>query len=125
MTRARGEVREHLSARTSAAGAGQRCSTNQSRAGPLAPALNRFALEAGVVMYYPPELTEGRRTAGLQGRYTVEQGFRALLRDTGLSADREDGGVYTLTDAGAGAGVGARLERVTVEGEEDPRRDLY
>tara|TARA_R110001606_G_scaffold21302_1_gene75173 strand:+ start:19263 stop:21830 length:2568 start_codon:yes stop_codon:yes gene_type:complete len=94
-------------------------------AGPLAPALNRFALEAGVVMYYPPELTEGRRTAGLQGRYTVEQGFRALLRDTGLSADREDGGVYTLTDAGAGAGVGARLERVTVEGEEDPRRDLY
>ncbi len=91
--------------------------------GPLAQALNRFALEAGVVMYYPPELAQGHRSPGLEGRYTVARGFRALLSGTGLEARRDESGVYTL--APAGAPTTARLAPVTVKGEPEPRRGMY
>ena len=92
-------------------------------AGPLAPALNRFALEAGVVMYFDPALASGKTTGGLDGAYTVREGFVALLRGTGLEVRAEEPGGYTLR-AGDEDG-GRRLSEVRVQGKVDPRAGIY
>jgi len=53
-------------------------------AGPLAPALNRLAREAGLVLAFDPELARGKRTAGLDGQFTPQKALERLLADTGL-----------------------------------------
>ncbi|MFO6419170.1 TonB-dependent siderophore receptor [Hylemonella sp. W303a] len=53
-------------------------------AGSLTQVLNQFALRASVVLSFDPALTAGRQSPGLKGRYTVQQGFEVLLRETGL-----------------------------------------
>ncbi len=93
-------------------------------AGPLAPALNRFALEAGVVMYFDPALASGKTTAGLDGVYTVREGFAALLRGTSLEVRAEARGGYTVR-AGDPDSDGRRLSEVRVKGEVDPRAGIY
>ncbi|MFF7065654.1 TonB-dependent siderophore receptor [Pseudomonas sp. NPDC008258] len=70
--------------------------------GPLGAALNQFARDAGVVLSFETALTDGRHTPGLQGRYSVDQGFAVLLQGTGLEALRT-GGNYLLTEKTAGS----------------------
>jgi len=53
-------------------------------AGPLAPALNRLAREAGLVLAFDPELARGKRTAGLDGQFTPQHALERLLAGTGL-----------------------------------------
>lgn len=93
-------------------------------AGPLAPALNRFALEAGVVMYFDPALASGKTTDGLDGAYTVREGFVALLRGTGLEVRAEEPEGYTVRASGEDGG-GRRLSEVRVQGKVDPRAGIY
>ncbi|MFJ4453240.1 TonB-dependent siderophore receptor [Pseudomonas sp. NPDC089392] len=64
--------------------------------GPLGTALNQFARAAGVVLSFETALTDGRQTSGLEGRYSVEQGFAMLLQGTGLEALKA-GDNYLLT----------------------------
>lgn len=64
-------------------------------AGSLTQVLNQFALRASVVLSFDPALTAGRQSPGLKGSYTVQQGFDALLRETGLELLLGGGG-YTL-----------------------------
>ncbi len=68
-------------------------------AGPLSTALSRFAAEAGVLLSVDAELTRGKSSPGLQGRHSVGEGFRELLKGTGL---------VTVPDA---SGSGFRLEQ--------------
>lgn len=75
----------------------------QIAAGPLGPALSAFAGQAGVTVSFTPEKTRELRTPGLQGAFSVEQGFAQLLAGTGLRAVPRDGGGYTLQAATAGA----------------------
>lgn len=71
-------------------------------AGPLGPALSGFAGAAGISLSFEPALTEGRRTAGLQGSLTLEEGFARLLAGSGLEAvARSSGGGYMLRRAAA------------------------
>jgi len=65
-------------------------------AGALGSVLNRFASEAGVVLSFDPGLTQGRRSRGLNGSYSVEQGFAVLLAGTGLQAIAGGDGGYVL-----------------------------
>lgn len=65
-------------------------------AGPLTAALNRFADEAGIFLAGNAQLTEGKRTAGLKGRFSVREGLRQLLSGTELEAVREDSGGFAL-----------------------------
>lgn len=69
-------------------------------AGALGPALTRFAAEAGVVLGFDPALAAGRQSAGLQGSYTVGEGFRQLLEGSGLQAVRQDDGGWLIRTAG-------------------------
>lgn len=71
-------------------------------AGPLSPALNRFAQAAGVALSIDESRVAGLRTTGLDGEYSVEEGFRRLLQGTGFSAQKTDVG-YILTPSASRA----------------------
>ncbi|MFT3821813.1 MAG: TonB-dependent siderophore receptor [Rubrivivax sp.] len=64
-------------------------------AGPLADALNRFALHAGVAIVVDADKLRGRTSPGLKGSVTVEEGFRKLLEGSGLQIGRTSAG-YVL-----------------------------
>lgn len=64
--------------------------------GPLGAVLGRFANEAGIVLSFQAGLTEGKQSAGLNGSYSVEQGFATLLAGSDLIAAPGAQGVYVL-----------------------------
>lgn len=86
-------------------------SSYQISAGPLANALTDFASQAGVTVQFKPALAEGRRSAGLSGEYSVDEGFTQLLQGSGLSVTERGNRVYVLSAEATGAAV---LEPVTV-----------
>lgn len=67
-------------------------------AGPLAPALTRFAQQAGVALVVDPQRVAGLQTQGLSGRFGVEEGFARLLQGTGVSIQKTGAG-YLLAPA--------------------------
>lgn len=72
-------------------------------AGPLAPALNRFAQQAGVSLALDASHIAGLRTPGLQGHHSVDSGFAQLLRGSGLALQRADAGYFLAPAAPAAA----------------------
>ncbi|MEE1925804.1 TonB-dependent siderophore receptor [Pseudomonas sp. 148P] len=64
-------------------------------AGNLDQALNRFASEAGILLSVDSRLTAGKRSPGLSGSFTVDEGLVRLLAGTGL-APINAGGNYAL-----------------------------
>ncbi|KAF1065434.1 MAG: Ferric enterobactin receptor [Pseudomonas citronellolis] len=65
-------------------------------AGELGEVLGRFAAEAQVELSFDPARTQGKHSEGLQGRFTVDQGFTALLKGSGLKAVETEPGHYAL-----------------------------
>lgn len=65
-------------------------------AGPLDKALSQFAASADVMLSFAPGQTANRRTSGLQGSYSLDQGFAALLQGSGLQAVSQAPGSYVL-----------------------------
>lgn len=55
-------------------------------AGNLDQALNLFASEAGILLSADGQLTAGKRSPGLNGSYSVDEGLARLLAGTGLRA---------------------------------------
>ncbi|MDR6213733.1 TonB-dependent siderophore receptor [Paracidovorax wautersii] len=82
--------------------------------GALGPALAAFAAQSGVNLSFTPAQTQGRSTTGLQGRYTVGQGFAALLAGSGLQAVPHEGGGYTLRAAPAAAAAATPAGALTL-----------
>ncbi|MFJ2995372.1 TonB-dependent siderophore receptor [Pandoraea sp. NPDC087047] len=94
--------------------------------GPLDAVLARFGAAAGVPIALDPATVMGRHSDGLHGRYTVEQGLRALLHEQPLEAVANAGGGYWLRPlAAASSAPGAlpvatiSLEQVTVTATTD------
>ncbi|WDY60262.1 TonB-dependent receptor [Pseudomonas sp. PSKL.D1] len=65
-------------------------------AGPLADVLARFAANAGVPLSFDPALLNGIHSQGLDGTYSVPDGFARLLDGSGYSLISTDSGGYTL-----------------------------
>ncbi|MNX21269.1 Ferric-pseudobactin BN7/BN8 receptor precursor [compost metagenome] len=84
-------------------------------AGPLGLALSRFAAQAGVVLSFDAQLTQGKQSAGLQGDYGIASGLAAMLSGTGLEAVSQGGNNYGLRVAGA-----QTLAPVEVLGSREP-----
>ncbi len=84
-------------------------------AGTLAEALPRFADSAGVTILFDARLVGQRRTAGLDGTYSVGEGFTRLLDGSGLAVQQRSAGVFVL-QAAPQPGV-TQLAPVKVEGE--------
>ncbi|WNB75753.1 TonB-dependent siderophore receptor [Methylomonas koyamae] len=53
--------------------------------GSLSQVLSQFATASGLLFVAEARLTEGKTSAGLDGDYTVEEGFRKLLAGSGLT----------------------------------------
>lgn len=66
-------------------------------AGPLGEALNRYAQQSGVAIAIDAGKVQGKRSQGLQGSYGVDEGFRALLRDTGYDMRKTEAGYVLVT----------------------------
>lgn len=84
-------------------------------AGTLAEVLPRFADSAGVTILFDARLVGQRRTAGLDGTYSVGEGFARLLDGSGLAVQQRGAGVFVL-QAAPQPGV-TQLAPVKVEGE--------
>lgn len=65
-------------------------------AGPLAPALRSVASSANVLLTFTADQTNGKTTAGINGRYTPQAALAALVAGTGLQAVQLSNGGYVL-----------------------------
>jgi len=85
-------------------------------AGPLDEALGGFAAAAGVSITVPPALVQGKSTRGLDGGFSVRDGFARLLAGSGLEVTGGAGGAFALRRAVAGdtEASGSTLASVTV-----------
>ncbi|MBB5610635.1 MULTISPECIES: TonB-dependent receptor [unclassified Janthinobacterium] len=92
--------------------------TYQIAAGPLNAALSTFAIEAGVSVATASAQVNGLHSKGLQGRYTVYEGFQKLLDGSGLEIVEEGNGNYSLRKAGAETAM-ATMPGVTVSAQAD------
>ena len=68
-------------------------------AGPLSKALSNFAAQSGVLLSFEPATTEGKETRGLKGNYSTQEGFKELLKGTGLEIVNDQRGGYYLDKA--------------------------
>ena len=99
-------------------------------AGALGPALAAYAVEAGVTLSFDPAIVANKTTAGLDGSYTVRQGFDTLLENSGLQIVRNDAGyeLRPLAVAGTSADLSqnaAVLPKVRVAADEDGGRTEF
>ncbi|MCB2426943.1 TonB-dependent receptor domain-containing protein [Methylophaga pinxianii] len=87
-------------------------------AGPLSKAISDYAAETGVRLTFDPSIAKDKQTKGLDGEYSVNEGFNRLLKDSGLEAiDDQDGG-YFLVPALPTLGEGTlTLEKVDVRAQ--------
>lgn len=69
-------------------------------AGTLEQALTKFGQQAGIILIFSTELTRGVSSQGLQGGFSLKQGFTALLKDTNFVINKTAAG-YVLAKKGA------------------------
>lgn len=81
-------------------------------AGPLSQVLSQFAGAVGVALSFDATQFNHIASPGLQGTYSVQQGFAVLLANTGKTAVRQANGDYVLQDVSA-----TTLPPVQVRGE--------
>ncbi|MEG0881672.1 MAG: TonB-dependent siderophore receptor [Janthinobacterium sp.] len=72
-------------------------------AGALGDVLTRFGSDSAILLSFSSDATQGLRSAGLQGSYGVQDGFRVLLAGSGLQAVPQSNGGYLLQKIPAGA----------------------
>lgn len=94
-------------------------------AGRLSDVLAQFAAASGVALSFDPQALQGQPSSGLQGRYTVQQGFAHLLQSTPWQVQAQGSNAYTLrpvsTAPGANVGRPATLPEVVVTAGADDR----
>ncbi|WP_200626241.1 TonB-dependent siderophore receptor [Pseudomonas sp. LAM2023] len=73
-------------------------------AGPLAPALDRFARQAGVSLSFDAQAVANRSTAGVQGTLGTSAALSSLLQGTQLQAEQQEPGAYLVVSQPAPAG---------------------
>lgn len=88
-------------------------------AGPLTATLNRFGVEAGIMLSLFTADTAGRQSPGVQGEMTVAQALAALLAGTGLDAVPRAGGGYLVRVTPA-VGAASALAEVRVSAQAEP-----
>jgi iron complex outermembrane recepter protein len=104
----------------------------QLAAGPLGHVLAEFAALTGTRLSFDPALVAHLQSEGLQGRYTVSEGFDALLKGSEFVLEDKGGQQYSLkkvsklnSRAVAAPGVSESIDTladVTVKGEKIERK---
>ncbi|WP_238216930.1 TonB-dependent receptor [Pseudomonas sp. PAGU 2196] len=85
-------------------------------AGSLATVLNSFATKAGVVLSFDNGLTEGKQSRGINGRYSIDQGFSVLLSGSGLQAVAGGDNSYVVLPAAPSGSLQLGVTNVTGSG---------
>jgi outer membrane receptor protein involved in Fe transport len=84
----------------------------------LGGALRAFAQASGVQVIFDGDALRGKRSQALKGSYSVDAALTALLRGSGLSAERNAEGVFVVTramaDNSAAADSSYRGEEIVV-----------
>lgn len=62
----------------------------------LAKSLNEFSNETEVLILFPYDLVEHKRSSEVKGRYTVDKALELMLVNTGLKGGRTSKGVLTI-----------------------------
>ncbi len=65
--------------------------------GELGYALSSFAIQVGIPLSFDPQLTASLQTSGLNGYYSLEQGFTKLLQGTSLKLVKLENKTWTLS----------------------------
>lgn len=73
-------------------------------AGPLGTVLSQFAAASGVMLSFASAQTSGVNSPGLQGEYSVQEGFAKLLAGSNLQLRQEGSNRYSLVTVQAGDG---------------------
>ncbi len=73
-------------------------------AGPLAPALDRFAREAGISLSFDAASVANRMTQGVNGNFDTAAALSSLLQGSGLQIEQQGPGAYLLVAQPAAAG---------------------
>jgi len=82
--------------------------------GPLAEVINRYAVAAGVTITFDASLLSGLNSPGLEGSYSVQEGFSRLLSGMGMEAVVVQEGRYVLRAIPAAARPTTQLGEVRV-----------
>jgi len=123
-----------LAAHAAAPGNAQGSQVREYRipAGPLGSVLARLASESGLLLAADARLTQGRSSAGLDGRYDARQAFETLLAGTGLElvAQAEGYGLRASATAGpaparSGPAGDAVLPTIRVRPAPEATTDAY
>ncbi|MGZ0080207.1 TonB-dependent siderophore receptor [Methylomonas sp. YC3] len=85
--------------------------------GSLSHALSEFAGSAGILLSVDARLTDGKTSKGLDGEYTVEEGFRRLLAGTGLTYTFTADDAVAVKAAESGSDAASALPAVKVVGK--------
>lgn len=93
-----------LAAETAASGAAREYDIP---AGRLSDVLAQFAVASNVALSFDPQTLAGQRSDGLQGRYTMRDGFARLLAGSGYELVQLDGTGFSLRRAPATVGRNA------------------
>ncbi|MBC3918474.1 TonB-dependent receptor [Undibacterium sp. CY18W] len=62
----------------------------------LTTVLNRFGRDAGILLSFSTDQTNGLQSKGISGRYTVPAALRELLQGSGLEATPQAGDAYVI-----------------------------
>ncbi len=85
--------------------------------GSLSQALRQFVTNSGLLFSAEAKLTDGKTSAGLDGEYTVEEGFRKLLAGSGLTYTLTDNNSVAIKVADTGKDAALTLPEVKVTGK--------
>ncbi|MCP1636319.1 TonB-dependent receptor [Kerstersia gyiorum] len=88
----------------------------------LSNVLAEFAARAGVALSFDPAMLDGLRSSGLQGEFSVAQGFGRILAGTGFEVERRANGYAVKRSPQASV---SELETVIVQGEHRPQDEVY
>lgn len=85
--------------------------------GSLGYALRQFASDAGILFTGESKLTDGKTSQGLDGEYTVEEGFKKLLAGSGLTYTITGDNSVAIKVADAESNASSTLPAVMVVGK--------
>jgi hypothetical protein len=95
-----------LAVAAQAMGAGAELMPFDIPAQPLKSALAQYDGIAALPVFYPSELTDGRVSSAVKGRYSREEALRLLLEGTGLALQPIAADAFVLAENGAGVQQG-------------------
>lgn len=83
----------------------------------LSQALTGFSAQAGITVQFTPAMVQGLNSKGVEGDYSVEQGFAVLLAGSGLQAVKLSERIYGLVQVSPDSAGSMTLPDIDINGQ--------